>query len=60
MYQDYQHESEYRDLLEREKRADVLSKEAEVEEVQEDHAEATQEAESPADVAEEGKPLPQR
>lgn len=33
MYQDYQYESKYRDLHERGKRADVESKEAEVEEI---------------------------
>lgn len=58
VYQDYQHESEYRDLLRREKRADVLSKESEVEEIQTDQAEASQEAESPVDIAEEGQALP--
>lgn len=58
MYQDYQHESEYRDLLKREKRADVLSKEAEVERVETDQA--SQEAEPPADIAKEDEPLPQR
>ena len=60
MYQDYQHESEYRDLLEREKRADVLSKEAEVEQLERDQAEASQEPEPPADIAKEDEPLPQR
>lgn len=58
MYKDYEHESEYRDLLKREKRADVLSKESEVDELQSDQAEAGQEAESPADIAEEGQALP--
>ncbi|WP_147302749.1 oligosaccharide repeat unit polymerase [Haloferax sp. Atlit-19N] len=58
MYQDHQHESDYRDLLEREKRADVLSKEAEVKELQEEQAEAKQEAETPANIAKEGEPLP--
>lgn len=58
MYQDHQHESDYRDLLRREKRADVLSKEAEVEELQEDQAKAEQEAETPANIAKEREPLP--
>jgi len=57
MFQDHQHESSYRDLLRREKRADVLSKEAQVEELQEDQAVAKQEAEAPADIAKEGEAL---
>jgi hypothetical protein len=57
MYQDHQHESDYRELLRREKRADVLSKEAEVEEHQKGQAKAKQEAETPADIAKEGEPL---
>lgn len=58
MCQDHQHESNYRDLLRREKRADVLSKESEIEELQEDQAEVEQEDETPADIAREGDPLP--
>lgn len=58
MHQDHQHESNYRDLLRREKRADVLSKEAEVEQLQEDHTEAKRKSETPADIAKEGEPLP--
>lgn len=57
IYQDYQHESEYRELRRREKRADVLSKEAKVEEDQADQAKPDQESESPANIIEEGKAL---
>lgn len=60
MCQDYQHESEYRDLIKRGKKADVLSKEAEVEQLETSQAEASQEAESPADIANEDEALPQR
>ena len=57
MCQDYQYESEYRDLRKREKRADVLSKEEEVEEVQADQAKANQEEEQAANIVEEGRAL---
>jgi uncharacterized membrane protein len=57
LYQDYQYESEYRELRKREKRADVLSKEAEVEEIQADQAKAKQEEEQAANIVEEGGAL---
>jgi hypothetical protein len=57
MCQDYQYESEYRELRKREKRADVLSKEAEVEEIQADQAKAKQEEEQAANIVEEGGAL---
>ena len=57
MWQDYQHESDYRDLLEREKRADVETKEAEVKQLQDERAEARKEG-TPASIAGESEPLP--
>lgn len=57
MCQDYQYESEYRELRKREKRADVLSKEAEVEEIQADQAKAKQDEEQAANIVEEGGAL---
>lgn len=57
LYQDYQYESEYRDLSEREKRADVLSKESEVEEIKADQTKAKQEEGQTANIVEEGEAL---
>ncbi|WP_144060773.1 DUF3290 domain-containing protein [Salinarchaeum sp. Harcht-Bsk1] len=57
MYKDYDHDSKYRKLLRREKRAEVLSKEEEVEGLLEGEAKSKQDAESPADIADEGDPL---
>lgn len=57
LYQDYQYESEYKDLIEREKRADVLSKESEVEEIKADQAKAKQEEGQTANIVEEGGAL---
>lgn len=58
MYYDHQHESNYRDLLRREKRADVISKESEVDELQENQTEIEHEDGSPADIAGEEDALP--